>query len=256
MAQEYAPASIAWAETQSMFLDSAQASIEWMTRYARNESGEAYPFAFFEEAVYRLQVVTQLHFMNFLRIVDLERILYSTDDLTMEKTLEIARQTYQKHYDMEVGSTSLLLLPHLYSWNSSAYYHSYGLATLAVAQWREYFYEKYGYIVDNPRVGAEMRDAWALGATKTFVEFVEIAMGKKLSADAYLKSITRSVDDTLCLGRERIARLMDVPEYAGPVKLDASIRMVSGQDLIADNTKSFEDMDEAYRAWLLSQDGR
>jgi hypothetical protein len=33
---EYPPASTAWDETQSMFLDTMFDSIEWRTRYAKN----------------------------------------------------------------------------------------------------------------------------------------------------------------------------------------------------------------------------
>src|SRR5215472_3877424 len=37
-------------------------------------------------------------------------------------------------------------------------------AELALEQWRDYFYEKYDYIVDNPSVGKEMREVWKLGS--------------------------------------------------------------------------------------------
>ncbi len=38
-------------------------------------------------------------------------------------------------------------MPHIYSWESSAYYHGYGLALLGVDQWREYFFKKYGFFL-------------------------------------------------------------------------------------------------------------
>jgi hypothetical protein len=253
MNHEYAPQSVAWAETHSQFLDTMQSSIEWLTRYAKNGEGAAYPFANYEEAVRRLNPIEPLDFMHILRIVNLERELYTTLELTKEKALEIARRMYRMHFDMEVDSYSLLLVPHIYAWESSCYYHGYGLATLTLMQWREYFYTKYGYIVDNPEVGREMREVWKLGASKTFAEFVLLATGKKLSADAYLTEITSTVDETLACALNRIERLKDVPEYQGSVNLNATIRMVSGEDIVADNTNGFEEMAETYRKWVLSR---
>jgi hypothetical protein len=78
---------------------------------------------------------------------------------------------------MSADSLSILSVPHIYSWESSASYPGYGLAELALHQWRVYFYRKCGYIVDNPGVGKEMREVWKMGAGKTFKEFVIMATG-------------------------------------------------------------------------------
>ena len=43
--QEYAPTSMAYAETQSMFCDSLLSDADWLKRYARNAHGEAIPDA-------------------------------------------------------------------------------------------------------------------------------------------------------------------------------------------------------------------
>ena len=143
-----------------------------------------------------------------------------------------------------------LNVSHIYSWESSGSYHGYGLAELAVEQWRDYFYKKYGHIVDNPSIGEEMSKVWALGSTKTFNDFVVLATGKKLSAEPMLKDMTASVKKVLQRGRERIHRLKTIRLGRGPIKLGASIRMVSGKKLIADNRKSFEAMAGKYKTWL------
>jgi hypothetical protein len=161
---------------------------------------------------------------------------------------------YQKHFDMEVDSYALLSVPHIYSWESSCYYHGYGLATLTLSQWREYFYNKYGYIVDNPDVGREMREVWKLGGSKTFSEFVVLATGEKLSAEPYLKVITSTVDETLARAREHINKLEKVPEHTGSIDLNAKIFMMDGKDLVADNSQGFEHMVDVYRAWVLSKE--
>jgi Zn-dependent oligopeptidase len=254
MNHEYPPTSTAWAETQSMFLDSMQSSIEWLTRYAKNANGESFPFSIFEESVRRLSPISPLGFMGILAVIDFERELYSTPNLTKKSVIEISSRVNMKHSDRSQSSVSLLFVPHIYSWESACSYQGYGLATLALTQWREYFFEKYGYIVDNPAVGQEMRQVWELGASKTFPEFVRLATGKELSAEPYIKTITRSADETLKIGIGRISRLKSVPSYEKPIELDANISMVHGKIVVSDNVKSFEDMEQRYRNWVLSQE--
>jgi Zn-dependent oligopeptidase len=251
---EYAPSSVAWAETQSMFMDTMGNSVEWLMRYAQNAAGQAYPFELYEESVRRYHPIEPLDFMSMLSIMNLERELYTTSGLSEEKTLEIAKRMHQKYYDREVDSFALLGVPHLYSWESACYCHGYGLATLALNQWREYFYKKYGYIVDNPAVGFEMREVWKLGGSRSFSEFVVLATGEKLSAEPYLKVITSTVEDTLALARERIAKLETVPERTDPVDLNAKIFMMDGKNSIADNSRSFEHMVDVYREWVRSKE--
>ena len=176
--------------------------------------------------------------------------VYETKKLTKEKILETAIRMDKKYFDMEVDSYHALYIPHIYSWDSSAYYHGYGLSELALTQWREYFYEKYGYIVDNPNVGKEMKKVWKLGSTKTFFEFVKLATDKKLSAEPFIKNVTRSVDDALELAKKRIDRLKSVPTYNKKIKLKAEIKMVHGKKTICDNSKNFEDMAKKYAIWL------
>jgi len=43
-AQEFAPTSVWFAETQSMFLDSLLGDADFILRYAKNDSGDAIPY--------------------------------------------------------------------------------------------------------------------------------------------------------------------------------------------------------------------
>lgn len=254
MNQEYPPTSIAWAETHSMFLETMQKSIEWLTRYAKNNSGEYYPFSLFEEKLRHTDFLAPLYFLRILMVVDFERELYETPDLTESKVLDMALSAHRKHTDMEADSAFALIVPHLYG-ELVCTYHAYGLALLALYQWREYFHKKYGFIVDNPEVGREMRAVWELGASKTFAEFVEIATGKKLSAEAYISEVTRPIEEKLSLSRKRIERLKSLLMQSEPVDLDATIRIVDGKELIADNSLGFEKMAEDHRRWVLLKEG-
>jgi len=248
--QEYAPMSTPWAETQSMFLDTLFSSIEWKIRYAKNKDGASYPFELFERKVRKLNILQPSQMNSIIFVSQFEKEIYEEKNLTVNKVLTIAKKNYKKYFDMSVDSLSALNIPHIYSWESSAAYHGYGLAELAVYQWRDYFFKKYGYIVDNPQVGKEMAKVWKLGASKKFKEFVVMATGKKLSVGPFIKAVTSPTDEVIKKAKEKIKKLERVKPYKKPIKLSATIRMVHGKEEIANNKKSFEDMAEKYKKWM------
>lgn len=248
---EYPPLSTAWAETQSMFLDTVFSSIEWKLRYAISKEGTVYPFELFERKLKHAPEIRPIGIVSSVaQVCEFERRVYEEKKLTQKKLLSIAKTVYRKYTDMSVDSLRLLEVPHIYSWESACSYHGYGLATLALYQWRDYFYKKYNYIVDNPFVGKEMERVWADGASKTFPEFVKKATGKKLSPTSYLSWVTASNKTLLKKVKERIAVTNKRPLYEKPIVLGASITMVDGKKVIATNRKSFEDMATSYAKWL------
>lgn len=250
---EYAPMSTALAETHSMFLDTLFSSIEWQTRYAKNAEGETYPFELYEKMVKKLHVLRPLDLNGIISVCAYEKEIYEAKNLTEEKVIAIAKKNFKKYFERSEDSLMFLNVPHIYGWDSSGSYHGYGLATLALSQWRKYFYKKYGYIVDNPKIGKEMEKVWKLGSLKTFNEFVVLITGKKLKPDAYLENATASISHVLKTAKEKIARLKKVKEFTKKVDLKADIHMVHGKEEIANNKKSFEDMAEKYKAWLKTQ---
>jgi hypothetical protein len=250
---EYPPASTAWAETQSMFIDTMHSSLEWRMRYAQNSKGEFYPFDLFKRKMEKLNILSPLGMMGINMVLEFERRIYSHPTLNQQKVLEIARQVAKKYMDYSVDTLTLLNIPHIYSWESSCSYHGYGLAELSLAQWREYFYKKYGYIVDNKNVGKEMARVWSLGSSKTYAEFVRIATGKNLSPDAFIKGVTMSLSTKFKKAKERMKRMEKVRKHRGKIQLNAKIRMVHGKQIIADNSISFEKMAENYAKFLHMQ---
>lgn len=249
---EYSPMSVSWAETQSMFMDTLFSSIEWKMRYAVNAKGSAYPFDLFERRTRKLAPLRPLGLNHMLFISTYEREIYEAKHLDANKVKAIARKNFKKYFDYDGDSLAALNVPHIYSWESSAYYHGYALADIALEQWREYFYKKYGYIVDNRSVGTEMSKVWKLAAAKSFKDFVLLATGKKLRPDAYLKEITATSDQIIKSAKERIKRLERVHLHTKAVDLKAEVFMVHGKKKIADNRKSFEDMALKYKQWLSS----
>ena len=251
--QEYAPMSMAWAETQSMFLDTVMSSIEWRTRYAKDKNGNPYPFELYERKVKKLAPMRMKRIHPILFVSNFERDIYATKNLTEEKVKAIARKNYKKYFDESEDSLYALNVPHIYSWESSGSYHGYGLADIALSQWRAYFHAKYGYIVDNPKVGKEMAEVWKLGARFTYKEFVKKATGKAPSPKALLDEIVMKPEKGIAEAKKRIARLAKVKEYARPVKLNARVRMVHGKKEIANSDQGFEAMAKKYGAWVRKQ---
>ena len=251
--QEYAPMSMSWAETQSMFLDSVFSSIEWKTRYAKDTDGNPYPFELFERKVRKLAPLRATRVHSVLFVSNYERDIYEAKNLTPEKVMRIARKNYKKYFDQSEDSLYALNIPHIYSWESSGSYHGYGLAEIALSQWRAYFHKKYGYIVDNPNVGKEMTEVWKHGARYTYKQFVKKATGANPSPKALLEEITMSAEQAIQIGKKRIERLSSVKEYNKPVRLNGRIRMVHGKKVIADDSVSFEDMAKMYGKWVQKQ---
>jgi len=247
---EYPPSTVSWAETHSMFMDTIASSIEWKTRYAKNVEGQSYPFELFERKVRALHVLQPLDMMHISAVVFFEKAIYECKNLTREFVLETARKINKKYFDYSEDSIRLLNVPHLYGWEMSAYYHGYGLAELGVSQWRAYFFKKFGYIVDNPKVGKELTKIWSYASLYPAKKLIKMATGKKLGPDAYIRDITGTIDGKLQNAKRKIARLNKVPLYTKPVKLNGKITMVHGEKKIADNSTSFEDMDMKYRKWL------
>jgi hypothetical protein len=222
-------------------------------RYATNKNGEFYPFELFERKVKKLNILKPLNLNGIMSICEFEKRIYEAKSLSKETVLDMARTVSRKYNDFSEDSIGILNTPHIYSWESACSYHGYGLAKLALTQWREYFYKKYGYIVDNPQVGKELQKVWKLGSSKTFKEFVVLATGKNLSADAHLNEVTRSISATLSIAKKKISRLEKVKLFKKTIDLDALIEMTSGKKVVADNRKSFEDMAEKYQKWLIKQ---
>ncbi|MBP6858443.1 MAG: hypothetical protein KBC33_01275 [Candidatus Pacebacteria bacterium] len=247
---EYPPSSVSWAETHSMFMDSISSSIEWKTRYAKNEKGESYPFELFERKLRAVYPLRPLEMMHIHFVMAFEREVYEHKNLTRDAVLEIARTINKKFFDRSEESISILNVPHIYSWESSAYYHGYGLAELGVCQWREYFFKKYGYIVDNPKVGKEITKVWSYASLYPAKKLIRIATGKSLSPDAFIRIVTKPFDAFIAETKKRVADMKKVPLYTKPVDLNGTITLVHGKQKIADNKKSFEDMDKKWRAWL------
>jgi hypothetical protein len=102
-------------------------------------------------------------------------------------------------------------------WESSAYYHGYGLAELGVFQWRDYFFKKYGYIVDNARVGKEIKKIWSYGSLYTAKKLMKMATGSTLNPKSFINNAVKPIEKIISDAKSRVERLNKVPNITNTV---------------------------------------
>jgi hypothetical protein len=254
-AQEFAPTSVAYAETQSMFCDSILSDADWLSRYAKNTNGESIPFELIERKLRQTQPFEVISIRAMLGVCYFEKALYELSDaeLTAENIYRIAQETEHNMYFMEEAPRPILAVPHILAGESSAYYHGYVLAEMAVHQTRQYFLDKYGYITDNPKVGPELEEGyWKAGNSVSFMDLVKHTTGKPFNADAMVDHANTSADDAIKHAKEKIEKSKSLPAYSGTNDLDADIRVMHGNELICEfsTEAEFPTANTIFKNWV------
>ena len=238
--QERAPTSVAYAETQSMLLDSLVGDAAWVSRYARDRAGSPMPASLHEEHMRATKPYDVLSLRAMLAVPFFERALYSLplEEVTPARVAALAAEVELK---LQGGPASrpLLTVPHILSDESSCYYHGYVLAEMAVHQTREHLVSLFGRIVDEPRVGPAIAAAyWAPGNGQPFLKLVQAFTGAPLSSDAWVAHLNEPLEEAV----RREAAEYAAGLVAGPARaagsgadLDMRVRLVDGESLIADS---------------------
>jgi hypothetical protein len=220
-----------------MFFDSLIDDAGWMARYARSVDGTPIPWELMEKGIRAKQPVAARTLRARLAVCFGERAIYEIpdDQLTAGRVLDELRAVERRITRLDEGSSRpILAVPHLLTGESSAYYHGYFLAKIAVHQTRQHFLARDGHLVDNPLIGPALRDAyWRSGNSRGFIPNVTEFTGVPLSAAALARHLSRTAEEALDDARARIARLKSVPRYRGEVDLDARIRVVHGAETVA-----------------------
>lgn len=123
-AQERAPTSVAYAENQSMFLDSLVGDAAWAGRYAVSAAGEVIPWAVLEADLRATHPYKVFALRMMLAVPFFEKALYelAEGDVTPAKVLAVADEIEQR-IQGGLSSRPLMSVPHILSGESSAYYH-------------------------------------------------------------------------------------------------------------------------------------
>lgn len=262
-AQEYAPTSVAFAETQSMFLDSFIETPDWLVRYARDERGLPMPIGLIRENITKKHPFKAFALRAMLTICFAEKAIYEMDEasLTPDNVLKTLRAIETEMQFLNAGGRPVLSVPHLLSGESSAYYHGYVLAEMAVHQTRRFFLKRDGALVDNPKVGRDLAEHyWKPGNARTFPDMIQGLTGEPFGAEATVEMVNKPLDEALAeadaaANGKNAAFAASGGESTRKVDLDAVIRIVHGDELIAsnENGKTFDDMERAFSEWLVEK---
>lgn len=124
--QERSPTSVAYAENQSMFLDSLVGDAAWRAKYARDVDGNPIPFEIHEENIRSTHPFKVFQLRNMLSVSYFEKALYELEDeeLTTEKVQALANEIETK-IQGGLSGRPLLSVPHLVSDEASCYYQGY-----------------------------------------------------------------------------------------------------------------------------------
>jgi len=251
---EFPPTSVAYAETQSMFLDSLISDPDWRVRYAHNDAGNAMPVELIERSIRETLPFRGWDIRAMMTIPFGERALYECpeDQLHPEHILNTFRGIEKDLQGLTGGIRPILTVPHLLSGEASAYYHGYVLAEMAVYQTRAHFLKQDGYLTDNPNIGPALAEHyWSPGNAVAFSATLESLTGNGLSTDALVEHCNQDLDEALSGAHASIEKEASIPKHEGPVELDATIRVIHGKKEIA-STKgtSFEQLSDDFENWV------
>ena len=251
--QEYAPTSMAYAETQSMFCDSLLSDADWLMRYAKMEDGRPIPAALILERVATSQPMRAFDARQIAVVPYFESALYrmSEDDLTADRVLALARDTERRILGIE-SPRPLLAIPHLLNQESAASYQGYLLALMAVAQTRAHFLSEFRYLTDNPAIGPALSaHYWEPGNSVDHNSMLRSLTGDGFSARHLADECNDSADEARTRAEE-IMRAAAARQYSTevPDSLDADIRIVHGTELLADSSEGEAAMCDRFEAWV------
>jgi hypothetical protein len=253
--QEYAPTSVAFAETQSMFLDSFIETPEWLIRYARDGRGDPMPLDLIRENIAKKHPYKAFALRAMMTVCFGEKAIYEMHekDLTPENVIAALRRIEKELQFLNEGTRPVLSVPHLLSGESSAYYHGYVLAEMAVHQTRRFFLKRDGALVDNPNIGRDLAEHyWKPGNARTFPEMIQGMTGRPFGAEATVEMVNTPLAEALAEVDAAAARNQAPASASAPVELDAVIRLVHGDEVIASNEggESFAALEKKYAEWL------
>ncbi|MBL8967380.1 MAG: hypothetical protein JNG85_10235 [Spirochaetaceae bacterium] len=249
--QEFAPTSMAYAETQSMFCDSLLEDADWLLRHARDEAGNPMPPELIRKRIERSQPNRAFEERLILVVPYFERALYALSDaeLTAPRVLELARETERRVLGLE-SHRPLLAIPHLLNQESAASFHGYLLADMAVYQTRAWFLREFGFIADNPAVGPLLAEKyWAPGNSLTHDQTLRALTGEGFSARHLAEDCNRSAEEAWAEAEAAMAASRSrIYPTDFPATLGATIRVIDGLEVLADNSASEDAMCDSFAA--------
>lgn len=256
--QEFAPTSMAYAETQSMFCDSLLNDADWLKQYAIDDDGECVPDAIIKAMIESRQPFKAYQERSILVVPYFERALYELDEkeLTAERITELARECELDILGLECSPRPLIAIPHLLSDEAACAYQGYLLAHMAVYQTRAYFTNKFGYLTDNPEIGPLLAEHyWKPGNSRSHNETIVALTGEGFNAKYLADDCNRTAEETWAEELKKMA-LLETRTRTDIASLNASIRVVDGDTELASNAESDTLMCQQFEDYIAQTYGR
>jgi len=256
--QEFAPTSMAYAETQSMFCDSLLSDADWLKQYALDANGDAVPDSVIKSMIDSKQPFRAYGERSILVVPYFERALYrlSDDELSGEAVTKLARATEQQILGLACGPRPLMAIPHLLSDEAACAYQGYLLANMAVYQTRAYFTEKFGYLTDNPQIGPLLaKHYWHGGNSVNHNATILNLTGEGFNAKYLADECNLSAAQAWEMEQQKISALQSRAR-AEVAPLNATIYIVDGASQIANNQRSDSGMCDEFEQYIVSTYGR
>lgn len=258
--QERAPTSVAYAENQSMFLDSLASDAAWLGRYARDRQGNVIPWELVERMHRDSHPYEVFQVRAMLAVPYFEKALYELpEEQVTPATLQALADDVEARIQGGLSPRPLLSVPHILADESSCYYHGYVLAEMSVHQTRHHFLSKEGRIVDNPNVGSALSATyWRPGNSAMFLDLVKELTGGPLVADAWVERLRRPLGELLQEEEREYARAVEEGpgiKPGAPFDIGMVVRLVHGDDVIADSRTDggFEGACAKFKEWVRAQ---
>lgn len=250
--QEFAPTSMACAETQSMFCDSLLEDADWLSVYARDRKGNIIPGDLVRESVRARHRSLAFDLRVSLIVPYFERAMYElpTDERTPSSVKRLARETEKRIFGYDVNPRPVLSIPHLLSNDAACSYQGYLVALIAVYQTRAHFKDTYGYVCDNPVIGPQLATHfWGPGNSRSLEGMLTDLTGEALNPRFLAEEYALSLDDAVMRAEKLITSAQ--ARSRDPIKdLHASIRVVDGDREIASNRNSTEEMFRQFASYI------
>ncbi len=256
--QEFAPTSMAYAETQSMFCDSLLNDADWLKQYAVDADGQPVPDELIKAMIDSKQPFRAYQERSILVVPYFERALYemADEDLTPEKITKLARRSEKNILGLDCSPRPLMAIPHLLSDEASCAYQGYLLAHMAVYQTRAYFTDKFGYLTDNPEIGPLLaKHYWYKGNSVNHNGTIESLTGEGFNAKYLADECNLTPDQAWAIEEKKIKQLSS-RERAQVADLNAKISIVDGATELANNEESNEQMCDDFERFIIEKYGR
>lgn len=255
---EFAPTSMAYAETQSMFCDSLLTDADWLKQYALDAEGNPVPDHLIKAMIDSKQPFKAYEERNILVVPYFERALYqlSEEELTPANVTRLAREKEMQILGLACSPRPLMAIPHLLSDEAACSYQGYLLAHMAVYQTRAYFLEKFGYLTDNPEIGPLLaKHYWHTGNSVNHNGTIESLTGEGFNAKYLADACNLTAEQAWEVAQAKMASLSSRQRVA-PASLNASIQVVDGATILASNQVSDEALCTAFEDYIVSHYGR